>query len=366
MRIKPRLAYLFMSKNLKNTWTLREAIYTIFHNWPALLAFILIGCLLGWGLSYIWPSYYRASSQIYIGLNPYRKFSDTYFEALANPKYSNLDNYHYWQMSQLNAAILMDNYLEATLDRLHKADPYWQTVTVAGLRAMLETEWRSSGKWSLIANHPKALFAQQAAGAWSDVVVEQVSQAVEAARDTFRVDQQLQSNEDAILQATLRQRELSAVQKDLQEWRKFVQDSPPAGAVEPAQRWQLLATITRLADFSPVWLNVLSTQPEADAETQAYLDWIDQTLPLLETEAETMHQRILFLNQEQIELAAQYSKASRQSLSFSPNIEIQRKEDLAALKMRPSATLILVGGVVGLLIWLLTQLFIITRARSNE
>ena len=48
--------YLLMSKNLKNTWTLREAIYTIFHNWPALLAFILVGCLLGWGLSYIWPS----------------------------------------------------------------------------------------------------------------------------------------------------------------------------------------------------------------------------------------------------------------------------------------------------------------------
>ena len=153
-----------MYKNLKNNWTLREALNNTFHNWPYILACIIIGALLGWGLSYVWPSYYRASSNIYIGLNPYRKFSDTNFEALANPKYSNLDNYHYWQMSQLNSAILMDSYLEATLDKLRQADPYWQTVDVAQLRGMLEIEWRSSGTWSLIANHPNSHFAQQAAG----------------------------------------------------------------------------------------------------------------------------------------------------------------------------------------------------------
>jgi hypothetical protein len=355
-----------MPENLNKHWTLREALYITFHNWPLLFACIIIGALLGFGLSYIWPSYYRASSNIYIGLNPYRKFSDTNFEALANPKYSNLDNYHYWQMSQLNSAIFMDSYLAATLDRLRQADPYWQTVDVAHLRGMLETEWRSSGTWSMIANHPNRLFAQQAARAWSDVVVEQVPQAVSAARDTFRIDQELQANENAILQATLRQRELLAAQKDLHEWQKFAQDKPPESAVESATRWQLLATVTRLADYSPVWMDVLRNQPEADAKAQAYLDWIDQTLPLLETEAETLHQRILFLNQQQIELATQYSQASQKSLSFSPNIEIQRREDLNPLKMQPSSTLILVGGVTGLLMGLLSQLVIITRGRNHQ
>jgi hypothetical protein len=355
-----------MDKNPKNNWTLREALYTIFHNWPTLLACIIIGSLLGWGLSYIWSSYYRASSDIYIGLNPYRKFSDTNFEALANPKYSNLDNYHYWQMSQLNSAITMDIYLEPTLDRLRQADPYWQTVDVAQLRGMLGTEWRSSGTWSLIANHPNSRFAQQAARAWSDVVVEQVPQAVTAARETFQIDQKLQSNEDAILQATLRQRELSAAQKDLLEWQKTAQNTPSDSAVAPTQRWQLLATITRLADFSPVWMNVLQGQPESDAKAQAYLDWIDQTLPVLEDEAATMRQRVIYLNQQQIDLATQYAQESQKSLSFSPNIEIQRKEDIKPLKMRPTSTLILVGGVTGLLIGLLLQLVIITKARSRQ
>lgn len=355
-----------MDKNLKNNWTLREALYTTFHNWPLLLACIIIGSLLGWGLSHFWSSYYRASSDIYIGLNPYRKFSDTRFEALANPKYSNLDNYHYWQMSQLNSAISMDSYLEETLSKLRQADPYWQTVTVAQLRGMLEVEWRSSGTWSLIANHPNSLFAQQAAKAWSDVVVEQVPQAVTAARDTFQIDQKLQTNEEAILQATLRQRELLAAQNGLQEWQKTAQNNPADTVIEPTQRWQLLATITRLADYSPAWMDVLHNQPEADAKAQAYLDWIDQTLPLLETEADTMRQRINFLNQQQIDLATQYSQESQKSLSFSPNIEVQRKEDHTPLKMRPSSTLILVGGIAGLLIGLLSQLVIITKARSRQ
>ncbi len=124
--------------------------------------------------------------------------------------------------------------------------------------------------------------------------------------------------------------------------------------------------VTRLADYSPVWMDVLRNQPEADAKAQAFLEWIDQTLPLLETEAETLHQRILFLNQQQIELATQYSQASQKSLSFSPNIEIQRKEDLNPLKMQPSSTLILIGGVTGLLMGLLSQLVIITRSRSRQ
>jgi hypothetical protein len=50
-------------------------------------------------LSYAWPSHSRATSQIYLALNPYRRYSDAMFEALANPRYSNLDNYQYWQMS---------------------------------------------------------------------------------------------------------------------------------------------------------------------------------------------------------------------------------------------------------------------------
>jgi hypothetical protein len=355
-----------MDENLNKYWTLRAALYNTFHNWHIILACILLGSMLGWGLSFLWPSYYRASSNIYIGLNPYRKFSDTNFEALANPKFSNLDNYQYWQMSQLNSAILMDSYLEDTLTNLRMTDPYWQSVTLSQLRGMLETEWRSSGTWSLIANHPNALHAQQAAKSWSDVVVERVPLAVAAARNTFMIDQKLQVNEEAILQSKLRQHEVAAAQKKLQEWQKTARNNPPDNLIDLKERWQLLAAITQLADYSPIWMEVLNTQPKADASTQAYLEWIDHMLPILESEAETMQQLINSLNQQQIELATQYSQESQKSLSFSPNIEVQRKEDQLPQKMQLSSTLILVGGITGLIIGLLVQLVMITRSGNRQ
>ncbi len=159
---------------MNRTWNLREELYNVLHRWQILLAAALLGCFVGWGLSWIWPAHYRASSQIYIALNPYRKFSDSVFEALANPKYSNLDNYHYWQMSQLESAITMDGFLEPVLDRLREIDPYWENVDIDALRSILKSEWRTSGTWSLIANHPDSAHASQAARVWSDVVVEQV------------------------------------------------------------------------------------------------------------------------------------------------------------------------------------------------
>jgi hypothetical protein len=95
---------------------------SIIHRWPTLIAFTLIGCLVGWGVSLFYPPFYRATASLYVGLNPYRAFNDTTFLALANPDYTNIDDYNNWQMSQLNAAIYLDEIIQTTLDRLQERD----------------------------------------------------------------------------------------------------------------------------------------------------------------------------------------------------------------------------------------------------
>jgi type II secretory pathway pseudopilin PulG len=347
-------------------WSLREEFYRASHRWPSMLALILIGGLIGWGLSFIWPTYYRAASQIYIALNPYRKFSDTIFEALANPKYSNLDNYHYWQMSQLDSAIFLDQFLEQTLELLRQEDAYWEQVNTDQLGSMLDAEWRSSGTWTLIANHPEALRASQAARAWSAVVVEKVSQAVDSARETSRVDQQLMTNEKALEQLTRRLREVAAARRTLQAWKVTAQEDSPESVPPYDSRWALLQAITRLADFSPAWMKALETQPPAEATSAAYLEWFKSVDPLLEAEEAALQDQIAYLEGQKIELASRFAVESRKSLSFSPNLEIKRKEDLEPRPMRASMSLILIGGAMGLLIWLLGQLVIITRAESHK
>jgi len=340
---------------------LRDELYKLFHRWSAMLAALALGALLGWGLSFVWPTHYRADSRIYIALNPYRMYSDTIFKALANPKYSNLDNYHYWQMSQLEAAIYLDRFVQPALERLRALDPYWNSVNQDQFRRMLDSEWRSTGNWDLIANHSIKQRARQAATAWSEVVVEQVGLAVEAARQTFMIDQELQAVQNAKLAADLRIHDLQATQQALQDWRS------EAGALADKpltlqQRWRLLALVSSPASFTPAWTALLDAQPAADAPPAAYLNWIDQIEPLLETEIAALQDQVSQLSTRQSELTRQFTAASQDSLSFSPNIEIERKQDLNVRQIRPSSTFILVGGLIGVLTWLLIQLIIISHS----
>jgi hypothetical protein len=353
---------MILQEIMNRYWNLREELYRIFHRWPYMLAAVLVGGLLGWGISLIWPAHYRATSQIYLALNPYRKFEDTTFEALANPKYSNLDNYLNWQMGQLEAAIYLDEFLQPTLEKLRLQDPYWDAMSVEDLRNMLSSEWRTTGSWSLIADYSDPTHAQQAAKAWSEVTVDQISAAVESARETFMIDQQLQAGEDEIIQANLRLNDLVATRKALDEWEKASANADQKMPLEPQARWQLLALVTKLAKFTPAWMRVLENQPPVEAPLESYLDWIEQAKPLLQAEAGDLQTRLSSLNQDQINLAQSYSTASRLSLSFSPNIEVKRKEDLGATLVRSSSTFILVGSTIGLLIWLLSQLIMISTS----
>ena len=55
-----------------NTWNLRQEILTATHRWCWIVASFLLGALLVWVVSYIYPAPYRATQVLYVGLNAYR------------------------------------------------------------------------------------------------------------------------------------------------------------------------------------------------------------------------------------------------------------------------------------------------------
>jgi hypothetical protein len=351
---------------MNHFWNLREELYQAFHRWPVMLASILAGALLGWGFSFLWPAHYRATSELYLALNPYRKFEDTIFEALANPKYSNLDNYQYWQMGQLQGAIYMDSFLQPTLDNLRQQDPYWKDIDISQLRGMLADEWRTTGAWSLNANNPNPKHAQQAASAWAEVSLNMIAQAVQAARRTFMVDQQMQSASDERLRASNRQKDLTSTIEALKEWQLDQAAKDPNQPLETKARWKLLATVTNVAEFTPAWTQALDSAPSMKAPLSAYGDWIAQLIPLMDQEISTMQDHMAEMDKERISLAQQFDQEQRLSLSFSPNIEVLKRLDRDTRVIRPTLTLILVGSIIGLLAWLLIQLVRISNLRSQQ
>jgi hypothetical protein len=348
-------------------WTLRDEYYRLFHRWPTMAGFFALGCLLGGLLSYIWPAYFKASRDIYVGLNAYRAYSDASFLALAKPRYANIDNYHYWQMNQLNTILVTDSLLQETLDELRSLDPYWESVDIQGLRDLLDTDWRTAGAWSLNVSHPDQERALQALKVWSKIAVKRVQSAVSSSRLTFMIDQELEQTAEELFAAQQRQQTLTASQASLEDWLEYSTTLPQDQPLSPVEKWRVFSATSALALDEPAWHAILESQPKADASPDSYRIWISQVLEQIALESADLPSRISALEQERTTLAQQYSDESALSLGLSPNIEIEQFGTPNSRIVRPTTTLILVGGFIGLLLWLLIELIKITRrAQARE
>jgi hypothetical protein len=347
-------------------WSLRDEFYKALHRWPSMLLFFGVGSILGIAISFIWPSHYRATSQIFISLNPYRTFEDANFLALTKPKYQNIDNYHYWQMSQLEGAIYLDEFMQETLNELRQHDPYWETVTNEQLSEMLDAEWRSAGKWELVAEDRDPQRASDAAETWGKIIIKRIQEAVLSARDLFMIDQGLQAVANEKLDTDLRVQQLTDTKSSILEWQTTARDFPQDQPLDSVQRWQALALAAQPAQFTPLWTAALDQQPAADALPEAYLSWSEELKAVIDTELSILEKRLDSLDQQHSELQEKYSAAFEKSMGLSPNIEIESLKSLPAKIVRHTSTFALIGGAISLLIWILTQLVIITNREQGQ
>ena len=346
-------------------WKLRDEIYNSLHRWPSMVIFFALGCILGWVLSLLLPPTYRATTQIYVGLNPYRAYSDSRWLALAKPKYSNIDDYKNWQMSELELAIYLDEILQETLAKLREDDPYWQQVDIYELNNMLEAEWRSAGTWSLVAETSSPERAEQAVRAWSEIAVLRVQDAVQSAQRTAMIDEELQSVIEELLQVRTRKEILKTSQDALQEWVDVVQGPAKNEPLDPIERWKVESIAAGTAQFTPGWMALLDEQPDENAPAEAYIEWIYQISSAIDTELTLLEPRRKRLNAERSQLEGQYSQVSKSSLGLSPNIVIEGLQNIPPKRLKPTGNLVLIGGIIGLSSWIFLQLVIISRSKPE-
>lgn len=347
---------IFDSKHMQRTWQLRDELYRIFHQWPVLLGWFTIGGLLGWLAAYLWPAYGRANQIVYVALNPYRAYSDSEFLALARPKYSNLDNYHYWQMSQLETFIFSAPVLQETLDNLASLDPAWQATDLETLREALDAEWRTAGEWELVAVDPDRTRAGQMVRAWSEAAARQVSIAVAASQQTILLDEQLQDTIGELERLERRRGLLEASRLSLEQWVHRLKDLPQAEPLPAADRWELSGLVVNLAGAEPAWQSVLTVEPSVDALPEEYLAWVEALSAQATGELEVLPDQIKPLEDRAETLAEQFKQAQQASYSLSPNLAIERIGEPEAAVVRATSRLALIGAALGLLGYLLFTL----------
>lgn len=348
---------------LDSEWLLRRELLLAAHRWPWIILACLLGSLLGWAISYLIPSPYRATNELYVGLNVYQAQNDRNVVQYSGVEFVNANDYKNWQMANLNSLIFMDFILDETLNILHTQDSAWNQVERPELRAMLHVYWRNAGKWRMVAENQDPQRAAQAVTAWQEVVVTRVNQAILESKNSLVLDRQLAAVVEAQNQFSTHLAALLQVQSAFQAWES---SSSQASAAAPGEtsfrpdetdRQELLQILNQAGTggMLPNWRALLEAFPPPGTPYADYQSWLKQVMPSINQEIQTLQAQVDVTEVKKNDTAAQYMAASQKSLGLSAELQVDRitqdPPDLAIV--RPTSLLMLVGGFLGLAVWVM-------------
>jgi hypothetical protein len=229
------------------------------------------------------------------------------------------------------------------------------------LRESLGAERRTAGKWSLTAESREAELADLAAETWGEVVFARVSSAIDSARDLMATDNEMEITTQNLAQASSRLQRFKTSQEQLKQWENTAMALPAEESLVAQERWEVLSLVAGLAEFEPGWMAILEDQPDETASRRTTLDWAAQVLSLIESEMQRLNESIRELDQKQTMLEEQYAAQFDLSLGLSPNLDIEKIEFVPAQRVQPIGLMTIIGGICGLLLWVLVELVRINR-----
>lgn len=351
---------------MSEDWSLRDEIYHTAHRWPVLSLFCLVGVLTGWLFSLFWPSPYRATKELYVGLSIYRAAEDANNAKFAGITFYNADDYKNWQMANLNTMVVMDPIVDQILASLRTSDTYWNDIPRAELAGMLHVYWRNAGKWRLVAEHQEAARAKQIVLAWEETAVQVIDTAVLQAQEVINLDiqmQQLAAQKTSLLEQLA---EKEAARQELQNAQGFLKSLPADKVLSELERWQIWLPVSQVVT-SPEWLEILNNFPVEPSPVHAYLPVVEKAIAANDLEIRSLNGQIARFSEENTRLAAAYTQASEKSMGFSPNLKIDRitEEAPQITHIRPTGVLVLVGASLGFILWLLYTLVSINHKAKS-
>lgn len=325
---------------MQNEWSLRTEIIQITHRWQIPALVFLIGSLLGWGLALLFPTNYRAEVPLYVAYN-------------GDAIYTNPDDYKNWQISQLNDLTTTDDVIEETLHRLRQVDPYWETVDANQFREMTRVFWRNTGRWRMVIENPDRDRSALAVRVWSNVLIENYDEARRHAAQQIAYDKRLQAIADSSESYQEQLHNLNDLQDTLHLWSEQMSKGLMANPLDELGRWKLWYQAARIAEFNPIWQDVLEEYPPSGSYMEAYLAWIEKSDLVIREEVQFIENQLVELEQAYAQVDHEYQAVILDSRGLSANLEVglQYFAPVEPEPIRQNGLVSLVGGILGIVIW---------------
>jgi len=343
---------------MKNEWSIQKEILYATQRWPIIFSYCIAGCLIGLLFSSLLPSPYRATRELYVGLNIQQLSNGQFVGELSQAPISNVDDYKNWQMSCLNSAIFTNEIIDETLSLLQEKDSRWNGVNEQELADSLHVYWRNAGKWRLVAENQDPLLAYQAITIWQIVVLEKINEAISESSQAIEMHQK---NINFIQTETNKQELIYQIDhtiEKLSEMKNRISDLPDKQDIDETLRISLQTIIIQSNSIisSP---NLISNEfPNINASKTEYMNWINSFIQLLESEKENTINEIDWLEEERQKILTTYNIVNKKSLGLSTDLVVDGilTNQQTPQKIRPTSLTILVGGFLGLIAWVFIQL----------
>jgi len=322
-------------------WSLREEIGSLIEQWYWLVLALLVGGGVGWGTAFVFPADYEAHAPLFVAFN-------------ADGIFTSPDDYKNAQFEEVSDLILSDAVLDTVLV-LVQQDPGGEPWTREDLRARVTLRWRNAGRWDLVARDRDRTRAERLAALWRVTALEQLTEAISHAQTFYQLDQELNAilhTQEAVYQEQVY---LLAVESALQDWLAQSGEGTVPTRVR-AELWAYALSVSMPDGF-----------PVEGAGRQAYTDWAEDVLAVLDTQQHILVAQDLAARARLDTLADAWlvEKEASQALTAFLVVE-QHEARVETTIVREPGLLALVGGGVGVLGWFVFRLVLVARSKEDD
>jgi hypothetical protein len=319
----------------QTNWTLRDELIELTQRWPLLVLVFLVGSLLGWAASVIFPATYEARTELYVAFN-----GDSF---LRNP-----DDYKNWQMEQLDAFLFSEPVLTATVEILAES-PVKVKQTVITLPENLDVLWRNAGRWTLVASAQTPEVAAAIVQAWEDAALTALGEASAAAKELLRIERDLGQVSDLRYTAQSNLLQLNLARDSLKDL--LDQIIKTETAPDQLAYWSLQLLVGQALGNDPASAQILELLPAPDADWEAYSVYRPQVLAALDQREVSLSADLAFFEKQQTDLTDQWQAAEQAAAGITAYLTVEplNAGQITTEATRATGAAAMVGGLCGLL-----------------
>jgi hypothetical protein len=347
-----------------DSWKLRDELLVSLSQWYLILAFILVGGLLGFGISYLVPAPYQAVKDIYLGIDVSRVNEMEYIIPLAEEEPLNLDDYKNWQLKQAADILKSDQVLRATLDLLRASDALWENVSLQDFRKAVDIYWYDAGSWRMEVVQSEQDQAVAAVEAWVKTGHKRISDLLQISLSGFDLDQEIWTINLALGDQKRQRAKLATFISSGGERIAELEKKEGQELIEGSDYDQLTSWLFVYQSESPYWEDLLSPVPNKNQTYQVFNQWLHEVVGEAEIALEEVSLQQAYLQAEKDQILPEYHQNLNDSLGLSSNIVLlPNSSGTEVQRIYSSDTATIGGAFLGFLAW---AIFVIVRIKPDR